>query len=352
MTTHGPKLPPVWSARRARWVRASGLMGEANSALADLKARRSRAEKDIEDIARREERLRAEQATIAEERAGLSTDEASQRFEAASAVLSDAEAALAAAEDAATAAEHETAAAREKVNAAQSQLSEAEATLARMESEASALRSLLPASDVKSPLIEAIDGRDGAETALAAVLTDELDLSTDSSDPAFWRRVEEAGDAPLPAGAVPLSDLIDGPAVLARRLAQTGMVDAADGARLQPLLKPGQTLVSREGDLWRWDGLVATAASRKKAAERLTGRRRLAELIMKTEEFRSVVAEARDRLAAERQAATAASQEESARREARRTAQAALNRARDELVNAERKQTGIATRLATARRER
>jgi chromosome segregation protein len=47
--------------------------------------------------------------------------------------------------------------------------------------------------------------------------------------------------------------------VLARRLGQIGIVSRADGARLQADLKPGQRLVSAEGDLWRWDGFRASA---------------------------------------------------------------------------------------------
>ncbi len=322
------------------------LMGEANSALADLKARRGRAQKDVEEIAQREARLRAEQKRIADQRAGLSTDDASKRLEAATEALAAVETALGSAEAAALAAEEEAGAAREKVSAAQTNVADAEAAMARMELEAAALRSLLPASDVKSPLIESIEGRDGAEIALAAVLSDELDLSTDSSDPAHWRRIDGASDAHLPPGVMPLADLIDGPEVLTRRLAQIGMVDAADGARLQPLLQAGQILVSREGDLWRWDGLVATAASRRKAAERLTGRRRLAALAARIEEFRPVVAGAKDRLAEARKAAERAAQEEAARRDARREAQASLNRARDAVVVAEREQSGTASRLA------
>ena len=51
-------------------------------------------------------------------------------------------------------------------------------------------------------------------------------------------------------------ELVD---VLQRRIDQVGLVDPADGPRLQAALRPGQRLVSREGDLWRWDGFTARA---------------------------------------------------------------------------------------------
>jgi chromosome segregation protein len=48
------------------------------------------------------------------------------------------------------------------------------------------------------------------------------------------------------------------------------------GARRK--LHPGQRLVSREGDLWRWDGLTAAAEAPSPAARRLAERNRLGEL--------------------------------------------------------------------------
>ena len=54
--------------------------------------------------------------------------------------------------------------------------------------------------------------------------------------------------------------------VLGRRLAQIGLVEASEGARIQPLLVPGQRLVSRDGDLWRWDGYRTRAEDAPSAA--------------------------------------------------------------------------------------
>ena len=63
-----------------------------------------------------------------------------------------------------------------------------------------------------------------------------------------------------------MARFVEGPGVLARRLGQIGLVDGKDGPRLQPLLQPGQRLVSREGDLWRWDGFRAGAEDAPSAA--------------------------------------------------------------------------------------
>ena len=69
------------------------------------------------------------------------------------------------------------------------------------------------------------------------------------------------------------------PEVLERRMSQIGLVANEDALSLQPLLKPGQRLVSLEGDLWRWDGYRAWAEDAPSAAAlRLQQLNRLEEL--------------------------------------------------------------------------
>ena len=85
----------------------------------------------------------------------------------------------------------------------------------------------------------------------------------------------DPSDPVLPEGARPLSGFVQAPAELARRLAQIGVVERGDGPRLAAMLKPGQRLVSREGDFWRWDGFAAAAHAPTGAARRLAERGRL-----------------------------------------------------------------------------
>src|SRR5262249_49104086 len=69
----------------------------------------------------------------------------------------------------------------------------------------------------------------------------------------------DAADPALPDGVQALGDHVKAPKQLARRLAQIGVIKREQAARLAPMLKPGQRLVSREGDLWRWDGFSVAA---------------------------------------------------------------------------------------------
>jgi len=119
----------------------------------------------------------------------------------------------------------------------------------------------------------------GFETALAAALGDDLDASLDHSAGVHWRHLDVADeDQGLPADVEPLLAHVDAPPALGRRLRQIGVVTRQQGQRLQTALKPGQRLVSREGDLWRWDGFVAAAEGTTAAAMRLAERNRLDEL--------------------------------------------------------------------------
>ena len=118
----------------------------------------------------------------------------------------------------------------------------------------------------------------GYEKALGAALGDDLDAPVDASAPMHGRIPVGADDPVLPDGVTPLARYVQAPAQLVRRLAQIGIVERDAATRLAGLLKAGQRLVTREGDLWRWDGFVAAAHAPTGAARRLAQRSRFAEI--------------------------------------------------------------------------
>jgi chromosome segregation protein len=138
--------------------------------------------------------------------------------------------------------------------------------------------------------VETIQVEAGFEAALAAALGDDLDAPMDAASPMHWAGAGPVpGDPALPEGASPLSGFVNAPAALARRLAQIGVVTRDDGARLAQRLSTGQRLVSKEGDLWRWDGFVAKPDAPTAAARRLAARNRIAELDGEIENARKEV---------------------------------------------------------------
>ncbi len=187
----------------------------------------------------------------------------------------------------------------------------------------------------------------GYETALGAALGDDLDAPASDEGPVRWRLVSAAGTDPkLPAGVEPLSRYVSGPTELKRRLAQIGVVDRLAGMDLQLSLKAGQRLVSREGDLWRWDGFVAAADGATAAAQRLAQKNRLAALAFEEAEAR----EAADTIAeAEAIAEGTLKDAEAEKRilgQTWRATQTRLAQARDQMVTVDRAARELDAKLA------
>ena len=186
----------------------------------------------------------------------------------------------------------------------------------------------------------------GYETALGAALGDDLDASADESAPAHWSVTPGEGDPALPNGVRALAALVDAPPALRRRLAQIGVVLRTEGESLRKLLKPGQRLVSKEGDLWRWDGFTQAAEAPTAAARRLAEKNRLADLRVEAAAARAAADALTQALNVAREAARAAAQAEAEARDAHRRARARLEEARERHSTAERRQAQIAQRLS------
>lgn len=166
--------------------------------------------------------------------------------------------------------------------AARSQRSEAEGEANALRAEATALAKLVErdTADGKQ-LLDVVQVKSGYEKALGAALSDDLRAPQIEPDELTgWAQLPGYPQPQdLPAGVQALTSYVTIPAVLARRMSQVGLVSAEDGARLQEQLKPGQRLVSVEGDLWRWDGFRTDAEDApSSAALRLQQLNRLEEL--------------------------------------------------------------------------
>ena len=272
-------------------------------------------------------------------------------------------AALDAAEEAVAVAESETATRREQAAATQAErvalqaaevtardtLQGAETGHAALVAEQAALNEMLGGGDDDAwpELIDEINVESGMEIALGAALGDDLGASSDVDAPLHWRRMKGNSASPLPGGAQPLGDVVSGPPALAWRLSQVGVVEAADGERLQRELAQGQRLVSREGALWRWDGLTMAADAASAAATRLRQRNRLKAVAGDIEQSESRRAEAVGELEIARAAAARAAAAEAREREALSLAEDAHHKARDARAEAAAAQAAEASRLVS-----
>ena len=127
-----------------------------------------------------------------------------------------------------------------------------------------------------NPIIDYIDFEDGLEQAVAAVFSDELIASIDEEQTSFWRKLETV-ESEFEQGIVNFSELIKAPENLKKKLAFVGLVEnKINVLDLQKQLKPGQILVSKLGEIWRWDGFVSKGKqnnSTKAILEQLKNRR-------------------------------------------------------------------------------
>ncbi len=278
------------AAVEAKLVQTSTALRAAEEALREHETERRQADSSRQALVERDrdlgiriERLQARKTELlakAEERAsardGLDIDTGKARVLEIEAGLSDLDARLSQ-----TKADRD--AAKIRLDAAEGRSKAAQTGLDKLDAEALALAALVEAEIDGPSMLDRVRVEDGYADALAAALGDDLLGGDEPEMPTFWRAdlggIPLPGPtAPLPKGAVPLADKVSAPPALGRRLAQVGLVDAADADRLQQVLLLGQRLVSIEGSLWRWDGLVRKPEGATAAAARVKQQARRREI--------------------------------------------------------------------------
>ncbi|GGD36658.1 chromosome segregation protein SMC [Sinisalibacter lacisalsi] len=291
------ELAKAGEGHEARLEAASEAAREAKRVLAEREDALSQLTEDVARLAARHQsaqrllddnRKTLEKSEAEAERARAAVNEAGAALATARAQFAAAEATQAEAAERAEAAEAALVAADEARGQAQAGEADARAERSEAEGEANALRAEVMAlaklleRDTREggQVIDMLRVEPGFEKALGAALADDLRAPAVADDAASgWALLPGYGQPQtLPDGVAALTNHVTAPEVLARRMAQVGLVAPEDGARLQAALKPGQRLVSREGDLWRWDGFRAgaedapsTAALRLEQLNRLEG---------------------------------------------------------------------------------
>ncbi len=232
---------------------------------------------------------------------------------------------------------------------------EQRAASAQLASEAAALAALAGPDATKGGVIDRLRVEEGYALALTAALGDDLLAGLEADAAAHWSTAIGAAaraDAPaLPAGCRPLAEVVDAPPALARRLAQVGIAEAAAAAVLQAALAQGQRLVSPDGGLWRWDGLVRRPEAHDASAARLRHQDRRRELERLLEAAHEPLA-GLERAAGQSEAAAADAKE---RRQqaavARDAARAAFEDIREALISARAQEAALAAEISALTKE-
>ena len=191
-----------------------------------------------------------------------------------------AEAEFAAAKSALDAADSDLVALQETQQMMSEQSRNASAELAALTAQIDALSYVLTDSQTASlpPISDMLTIEPGLETALAALLGDELTLAAEIDEIGYWRGDMTGPVASAPECGIALSQFVSGHEAIARAISGASVVDdAATAQKFHDKLGPGQALVSRDGTLWRWDGLVRH--QNDSAAERLRQKAKLDDLL-------------------------------------------------------------------------
>ncbi|ODA67252.1 Chromosome partition protein Smc [Methyloligella halotolerans] len=298
--TEAPKLEAAAAEAAGALSKAEAALSEATEQFAQARAEQRRLESEKAELEGRISRLEAQASeigqTLAAEEAKAGENNDLQTLEATAKDLREAVERL---EEELSKAEETEEVARSKESDRRSDAAAARLRRQELETELATLTKLLkPAQDEEfEPLISNVSVAEGYEQALGTALGDDLDAASDETAPAFWRKLSaQDSDPALPSGAEPLGRFVTGADLLSRRLAQIGVVDSETGDRLQAELKPGQRLVTKDGDLWRWDGYRIRAGAATAAAARLQERNRLESLRGEAEKADATLTDAQQAL--------------------------------------------------------
>jgi chromosome segregation protein len=337
------------SAAAAALAANEKIFGDLTASLADMTARRTQLDAVIRDNESRRTRLGRELAQVTSELDTLMAEVArAVDLDALAAAAAAAQSAVAAAEAEGVRAEAAHSGARQALDVSRQPLAEAERNVHRLETEAKTLARVLHVENKKlwPPVIDLLTVEKGYETALGAALGDDLDAPVEPSAPMHWGGAPvDPADPALPEGVQPLSDFITAaPDAMMRRLRQIGVVGRDDGARLVSALKPGQRLVSEEGDLWRWDGYTVAAHAPTGAARRLAGRNRLNDIEAELRVMRADLYIRRESVTTAEAEVSATKEAENAARTRWRDLQREVDATRERHAAAEREVNRVASR--------
>jgi len=259
-------------------------LSELTEDVARLAARHQSAQRLLSDTQRQQDKSEAEseKARLAVAASQSALEKAEQDFTTAQSAEAAAVEQASDVEDALTMAEEARAETQSREADARAERSEAEGELNALRAEVTALAKLVERDTAEGgQILDRLQVQQGFEKALGAALADDLRApEVDEDGPSGWHVLPPYdSDQELPEGVTSLVQHVSVPEVLERRMSQIGLVATEDALEVQPLLKPGQRLVSLEGDLWRWDGYRAWAEDAPSAAAlRLQQLNRLEEL--------------------------------------------------------------------------
>lgn len=221
-----------------------------------------------------------------------------------------------------------------------------------IESEKTALTALVEntSSDAgNGTLLKTLKVETGYEKAVSTALDHWLtEAGTDSTAAVYWAGDNNGNTLSPVAGCTKMADIMEAPAFMQTVISGIGIVDTTEqGHDLAAKLVAGQMIVSKTGDIWRWDGLRvngATYQAQDTAALILEQSNRIKALEKSAAETSAKLAEVEDKL-------NAAREELDAQQTALNAASDAARMAKNSYFDTERTQTRLQDQMQSLLRE-
>ncbi|MCL2505626.1 MAG: chromosome partitioning protein ParA [Alphaproteobacteria bacterium] len=225
-----------------------------------------------------------------------------------------------------------------------------ETTVAKLIAERDALEALLSEDrlDDAQKIIDLISVNEGLEKTLAIALGEALNASLDINSSKHWRLPSsEIPKQDLPSIAAPLLNFVEAPSELSLSLSQIGIVGTKEqGLAIINSIKAGQTIVSRDGWAWRWDGWTLTPEAKTEAAARLEQRNRLKSIEKQIQSAQTECSNSKSALEQSLEFFNQRQEQEHKSRETLKLAFSALNDARDVFAKQEKEVTALNSKIS------
>ena len=249
--------------------------------LADLRARKNANEAQITEYRQRLQQQRERRQELESGRETKSAElQAMLEDESAEDEIRRVEADINACIERAEQKQNELEALETEISTLENQRRESDAERTRLKTEIETLQGVLGTDQDAQyrPVIQDIDVTEGFETALSRALGDTLNASVNDRAQQCWlpRDEDRIAVPEMPEGVEPLNQYVAVPGKLKTALAFIGLVhDEEKGAQASAELAPGQSLVTKDGTYWRWDGYHARAEANDSRARQLQQQKRL-----------------------------------------------------------------------------
>ena len=185
-----------------------------------------------------------------------------------------------------------------ELNISNKETAELSLKIAGLDTEYNAINRILLSSDKTKQvtLSQELKVNEGFESSVSAVLGNSIKGALEKGDHAFWNDLKISKLLVPPADTIPILDFFENASNAKYALSGVGVCkNEKEALNIQPTLKPGQSLTTANGGLWRWDGYIIPINSETSNAEILRQASRLRAILKEIDKYKKVTSKAEEK---------------------------------------------------------